>query len=57
MTSGAPRRYVSSSWNETPPYFFALVNGSAAIARWFTSPVKNFRMAAMVSLSPCIAAQ
>ena len=29
---GAPRRYVSSSWNDTPPYFFADRNGMASIA-------------------------
>ena len=30
--SGAPSRYVSSSWNDTPPYFFAELNGMAARA-------------------------
>ena len=38
--SGAPSRYVSSSWNDTPPYFFADRNGMAAMAVCMDWPVK-----------------
>ena len=53
--SGAPSRYVSSSWNDTPPYFFADRNGMASIAVCMDCPVKYRRSAAMVSLSSCMA--